>query len=121
MDIDSVRSDFPTVRKGLGIYLDSACQSLRPDSVIRAMNEYYEDFPACGGRSVHSMATKVSIAVDEARETMASFFGTDDPDCYVFTKNCTEGLNIAAYGSGLKRGGGVVSSLLVEVGASHNQ
>lgn len=115
MDIDSVRNDFPTVRKGLGIYLDSACQSLRPDSVIRAMNEYYEDFPACGGRSVHSMATKVSIAVDEARETMASFFGTDDPDCYVFTKNCTEGLNIAAYGSGLKRG-----DVVVTTDAEHN-
>ena len=81
MDIGSVRNDFPTVRKGLGIYLDSACQSLRPDSVREAMSDYYENFPACGGRSVHSMATKVSIAVDETRETLASFFGTDDPDC----------------------------------------
>ncbi len=34
MDSEKVRRDFPTIRKGLGIYLDSACQSLRPDSVI---------------------------------------------------------------------------------------
>ena len=115
MDIGSVRNDFPTVRKGLGIYLDSACQSLRPDSVMEAMNDYYENFPACGGRSVHSMATKVSIAVDETRETLASFFGTDDPDCYVFTKNCTEGLNTAAYGLGLKRG-----DVVVTTDAEHN-
>src|SRR5574344_95292 len=115
MDIESVRRDFPTVRKKLGIYMDSACQSLRPDCVIGAMDDYYENYPACGGRSVHSMATKVSIAVDETRETLASFFGTDDPDCYVFTKNCTEGLNTAAYGLGLKRG-----DVVVTTDAEHN-
>ena len=50
MDVESVRRDFPTVRSNLGIYLDSACQSLRPDSVIRAITDYYENYPACGGR-----------------------------------------------------------------------
>ncbi len=110
MDVDAVRRDFPTVRAGRGIYLDSACQSLRPDSVIRAIVDYYENYPACGGRSVHAMGTKVSMAMDECRETLASFFGTDDPDCYVFTKNCTEGLNTAAYGLGLKKGDAVVTT-----------
>ncbi len=115
MDMESVRKDFPTVRKGLGIYLDSACQSLRPDQVIGAMTEYYEEYPACGGRSVHSMATKVSLAIDDTRETLASFFGTDDPDCYIFTKNSTEGLNTAAYGLGLKKG-----DVVVTTDAEHN-
>ena len=110
MDVDAIRRDFPTVRSGQGIYLDSACQSLRPDSVIRAITDYYGNYPACGGRSVHSMATKVSMAMDDARETLASFFGTDDPDCYIFTKNCTEGLNTAAYGLGLGRGDVVVTT-----------
>ncbi len=110
MDSESVRRDFPTIRKGSGIYLDSACQSLRPDSVIRAMDDYYESYPACGGRSVHSMASKVSVAVDEAREAFASFFNTDDPGCYAFTPNCTYGLNTAAFGLGLKRGDVVVTT-----------
>ena len=110
MDVDAIRGDFPTIRSNLGIYMDSACQSLRPDSVIRAITDYYENYPACGGRSVHSMATRVSVAMDEARETLARFFGTDDPDCYVFTKNCTEGLNTAAFGLGLGRGDVVVTT-----------
>lgn len=104
MDPDSVRRDFPTIRNGKGIYLDSACQSLRPDSVIRAITEYYEEYPACGGRSVHSMATRVSMMLDETRETLARFFGTKDPECYIFTRNTTEGLNTAAYGLDLKKG-----------------
>lgn len=110
MDVNAVRRDFPTVRAGKGIYMDSACQSLRPDSVIRAIVDYYENYPACGGRSVHAMGTMVSMAMDECRETLTSFFGTDDPDCYIFTKNCTEGLNTAAYGLGLKRGDAVVTT-----------
>ncbi len=110
MDMESVRKDFPTIRNKKGIYLDSACQSLRPDQVIRAMDEYYEDFPACGGRSVHSMATKVSVAIDDARSALASFFGTGDPECYIFTKNTTEGLNTAAFGLGLKKGDAVVTT-----------
>lgn len=110
MNISRLRSDFPTLRKGKGVYLDSACQTLRPDSVIRAMTEYYEEYPACGGRSVHSMSSAVSLAIDESRECLASFFGTDDPDCYIFTKNCTEGINMVAYGLGLKKGDVVLTT-----------
>jgi len=115
MDMESVRKDFPTIRKGLGIYLDSACQSLRPDQVIEAMDDYYGNYPACGGRSVHSMATKVSVAIDDTRSALASFFGTDDPECYIFTKNTTEGLNTAAFGLGLKKG-----DVVVTTDAEHN-
>ncbi len=110
MDMDSVRKDFPTIRKNLGIYLDNACQTLRPDQVIQSMDDYYENYPACGGRSVHSMATKVSVAIDDTRSALADFFGTKDPDCYIFTKNATEGLNTAAYGLGLKKGDVVVTT-----------
>ena len=115
MDMEHVRKDFPTIRKNRGIYLDSACQSLRPDQVIQAMSEYYEDYPACGGRSVHSMASRVSISIDEARESLAGFFGTDDPECYIFNKNTTEGLNTAAFGLGLKKG-----DVVVTTDAEHN-
>lgn len=110
MDISIVRDDFPTIRKGREIYLDSACQSLRPDAVIKAITEYYEDFPSCGGRSVHGMSSKVSLMTDETRETAASFFGIDDPDCCIFTKNCTEGINTVARGIDLKKGDVVVTT-----------
>ena len=115
MDTESIRRDFPTVRDGRGIYLDNACQTLRPDCVIDAVTEYYREYPACGGRSVHSMATRVSMAIDESREAMASFFGSKDPDCFMFTKNCTEGMNTVARGFGLRKGDVVVTG-----GAEHN-
>lgn len=110
MDISSLRNDFPTMRNNRGVYLDSACQSLRPDSVIEAILGYYNEYPSCGGRSVHAMGSRVSMAVDAAREALAGFFGTDDPDCYVFCKNATEALNTVAFGLSLKKGDTVVTT-----------
>lgn len=115
MDMEQFRRDFPTIRNSDAIYMDSACQSLKPDCVIEAMMRYYTEFPACGGRSVHTMATHVSMGVDESREKLADFFGCDDPDCFAFTKNCTEGMNIVARGFGLKKG-----DVVLTTDAEHN-
>ena len=120
MDVASVRKDFPTVRNGKGVYLDSACQSLKPDCVIQKITEYYTEYPACGGRSVHSMGTRVSMEMDEAREKLARFFGCDDPNEFVFTKNTTEGMNTIARGFGLKKGDAVVTTD-VEHNSNHVQ
>ncbi len=103
MDISSFRNDFPTMRNNNGVYLDSACQALRPDQVIREIVRYYEETPSCGGRSVHTMGNRVTMIVDETREKLAEFFNTDDPDCYSFCKNATEALNMVAFGYPLKK------------------
>ena len=120
MDVQSIRGDFPTIRNSNSIYMDSACQSLKPDCVIESVMRYYNEFPACGGRSVHSMATSVSIGVDESREKLAEFFNYDDPNCFSFTKNCTEGMNIIAHGFGLRKGDAVLTTD-VEHNSNHVQ
>lgn len=111
MDVSRIRKDFPIYGNAKPpIYLDSACQSLRPRQVIEAMNEYYYDFPACGGRSVHRLATEVSVRLDKAREDIASFAGVKDAECVIFTKSATESLNTVAKGLGLKKGDRVVTT-----------
>ena len=110
MDFDSVRNDFPTMRTDNGVYLDSSCQSLRPDSVIDAVTEYYRDFPVCGGRSVHHLANEVSMRIDETRETICDFFNGPSPENFVFTKSTTESLNTVAGGFSLRKGDAVVTT-----------
>jgi cysteine desulfurase/selenocysteine lyase len=112
MDVKSIRGDFPifsSEERDL-IYFDNACQTFRPRQVMKAMNEYYEMFPACGGRSVHRLATRVSIKLDEAREKVARFIGCDDPNCIIFTRGCTESLNMVAKGRLLKDGDHVLTT-----------
>ena len=120
MDVVSIRKDFPTIRNGDGVYLDSACQSLKPGCVIQKIMEYYNEYPACGGRSVHHMGTRVSMEMDETREKLAAFFGCDNPNEFVFTKNTTEGMNTIARGFSLKKGDVVVTTD-VEHNSNHVQ
>ena len=112
MDVEKIRADFPLLAKGdkSPVYLDTACQSLRPRQVVEAMDSYYYEYPACGGRSVHRLATQVSIKIDEAREKVSDFIGSDSYDQIIFTKNATESINLIARGLGLERGDAVLTT-----------
>lgn len=110
MNVSGIRKDFPTVGDGKPIYLDSACQTLKPKCVIDKILEYYTEYPACGGRSIHAMATKVSMEVDDSRAEFVDFFNAGGRGNIVFTKNCTESINIVAHGFGLRAGDAVLTS-----------
>ena len=58
LNIDKIREDFPILKKNV-IYFDSACMSLKPNQVINKINEYYTEYSACAGRSMHSFASRV--------------------------------------------------------------
>ncbi len=108
MNLTDLRLDFPILTpqnnaKPL-IYLDSACQSLRPRQVIDAVNKYYSDYPACSGRSNHQLATTVTRLVEEARQQVARFIGASRMQEVVFTRNTTEGINLVANSLDLKAG-----------------
>jgi len=114
MDVNRIRKDFDVLSKEAGgkvpIYFDNACQTFRPRQVVDAMDEYYESFPACAGRSVHKLATEVSLRCDSVRTRVADFFGAESPTEISFMKNTTEGLNTVILGSGLKKGDEVVTT-----------
>ena len=114
MDIQKIRQDFPllnekTNRKPV-VYFDNACQSLRPQSVINAINKYYVEYPACGGRSMHHLAERVTHECEEARTVIAKFLNASRQEEIVFTRNTTEGINLVANSLGLKKGDAVLLS-----------
>ena len=60
------RDDFPTLSGDHPpAYLDNACVTLKPQSVIDTIHRYYTETPGCGGRSVHRYGTAVSKSVSE--------------------------------------------------------
>jgi cysteine desulfurase/selenocysteine lyase len=114
MDIQKIRQDFPllnekTNRKSV-VYFDNACQSLRPQSVMDAIHKYYVEFPACGGRSMHHLAEKVTHECENARTVIAKFLNASRKEEIVFTRNTTEGINLVANSLGLKKGDSVLIS-----------
>ena len=112
MDIRKVRQDFPLLQdaKKPVVYFDSACQSLRPQVVIDAINGYYTQSSACSGRSMHKLSAQVTQQVAQARAGLAKFLGAAKPEEIVFTRNTTEGINLVANSLDLKAGDVVLIS-----------
>ncbi len=62
------------------------------------MNLYFSRCGGNPGRSGHGKAVAAGKIVLDTRERIASLFGIEDSSHIVFTKNCTEALNIVLYG-----------------------
>ena len=101
LDVQRIRKDFPilarTVRDGKPlVYLDSAATSQKPTAVLDAERAYYETCNAAVHRGAHQLAEEATDAYEAARAAIAEFVGARPRDV-IFTKNATEGLNLAAY------------------------
>jgi cysteine desulfurase/selenocysteine lyase len=100
VDWTKIRKDFSALERTINgrpvVYLDSACMALKPRQVINAMNEYYEQYPACGGRSIHRFGEEASNAYTASRGKFAKFINAAQPEECIWTRNATESLNIVA-------------------------
>lgn len=114
MDIEKIRQDFPLLQtKHRGkpiIYFDNACQTLRPLSAINAVNDYYQKYSACGGRSIHRLGEKVTQNCEEARVAVARLINAKKKEEIIFTRNTTEGINLVAKSLELKQGDVVLTT-----------
>ncbi|MDK2899230.1 MAG: cysteine sulfinate desulfinase [Patescibacteria group bacterium] len=77
------------------VYLDTACQSMRPQPVIDAINNYYTNYNACGGRVKYKWGQKVDAKVEETRELVLNYLSLPTKEFICsFTLNTTYGLNL---------------------------
>lgn len=100
LDIERLRSDFPTLRRHVNgrplNYLDSGATSLKPVQVLDAERRFYEDHNAAVHRGAHTLAGEATDAFESARERIAAFLGAT-PNEVVWTSNATAALNLIAY------------------------
>lgn len=87
-------NDFDYLGEG-EVYLDSACQSLRPRPVINAINKYYTEHNSCGERVKYKWGIETDEKVEETREKVLKFLKLS-PRKYTtsFTLNTTYGINL---------------------------
>ena len=82
------------------IYMDNGATSWpKPHEVIEAVKTAMEEYCANPGRSGHEMAQKTAREIFRTRQEAAKLFNIEDPGRIVFTKNCTEAINIALKGT----------------------
>ena len=77
------------------VYLDGACQSLRPRCVIDALNKYYTEHNSCGERVKYKWGVETDEKVEETRELVLKYLGLKSKKYTVsFTLNTTYGINL---------------------------
>lgn len=77
------------------IYLDSACQSLRPRPVLDALNTYYTEHNSCGERVKYKWGRLTDERVEATRLKVLKYLKLKPHDYFVsFTLNTTYGLNL---------------------------
>lgn len=92
------------------IYWDNAATTWpKPPSVIQATTAALRRYGANPGRAGHRLSIETAAQVYECRREVAAFFGLQDETGVIFTKNCTESLNLVIR-SLLEQGGRAVIS-----------
>jgi cysteine desulfurase/selenocysteine lyase len=101
LDIKKIQLDFPILDRHVRndkklIYLDSAATSQKPQVVIDAQNNFYENINSGVHRGAYYLAELATDAHEHARELIAKFVNIK-AEQIVFTKNATESINLLSY------------------------
>ncbi len=99
-DVQRVREDFPALHQDVHgkplVYLDSAATTLKPQSVIDAVDEVYARDCANIHRAVHLLSQRATARFEEAREKVRIFLNASNQTEIVFTRGATEAINLVA-------------------------
>ncbi|MBX3119957.1 MAG: cysteine desulfurase [Fimbriimonadaceae bacterium] len=97
---EKVRDDFPALSRTIHgkplIYLDSAATALKPKPVIEATRAYYAENSANVHRGVHTLSQLATDAFESTREKVRAFVNAREEAEIIFTKGCTEAINLVA-------------------------
>jgi cysteine desulfurase/selenocysteine lyase len=107
LDVERLRQDFPILRQKIHgkplVYLDNAATAQKPQAVLDALRHYYEADNANVHRAVHVLAERATEAYEEARLKTQRFLGAGCLREIIFTKGCTEAINLVAQSFGRSR------------------
>lgn len=102
---ENIRNDFPiltrTVRDNKRlVYLDNASTTQKPNQVIDAITDYYQNHNANIHRAVYALAEESTEAYETARDKIANFVNVKNRQELIFVRGTTEAINLVAYAWG---------------------
>ena len=115
-DVSKIREQFPILKKQVNgrdlVYFDNGATTQKPQSVIDAVSNYYQEENANVHRGVHFLSGLATDKFEETRNTIQRFIGAKHNHEIIFTKGTTESINLVANGfrSLLKKGDEIIIS-----------
>jgi cysteine desulfurase / selenocysteine lyase len=106
LDIEQVREQFPILRERIHgkplIYFDNAATAQKPRAVLDELRHYYEHDNANVHRGVHLLSERATEAYEASRLKVQKFINAPCLREVIFTKGCTESINLVANSFGRK-------------------
>ena len=103
--LETIRKDFPVLNRRVRddkklVYLDNAATTQKPNQVIDAITDYYQNHNSNIHRAVHALAEESTEAFEVTRDKIAKFLNIQNREEIVFVKGTTEAINLIAYAWG---------------------
>jgi cysteine desulfurase/selenocysteine lyase len=100
LNVEKIRRDFPILNQQVQgkplVYLDNAASTQKPLAVIDTISGYYKNDHANVHRGVHTLSQRATDQFDQAREKIRTFVNAASVKEIIFTKGCTEAINLVA-------------------------
>ncbi len=94
------REDFSMLQKKIHgkplVYFDSAATSLKPDSVIQTISEFYRENYGTVHRAVYTLSLESTSLYGEVRRQVKQFLNAAHEEEIIFTKGTTDSINLVA-------------------------
>ena len=93
----NIRTQFPIFKAHPNlVYLDSASTTQKPQSVIDAEMDFYQNFNANVHRGIYPLAVKATQAYEAVREQVRDFLNAPSLKNIIFTSGTTDAINLVA-------------------------
>ena len=104
LNVNEIRKDFPMLKNITNsgnplIYFDNSATTLKPQSVIDAVSDYYSNMTANVHRGDYDLSHNVDTEYEKTRKVVADFINAEKEEV-VFTNGATSGINMVSYGLG---------------------
>lgn len=91
------KDDFKMLNKNI-VYFDNGATTLKPNSVIESMDDYYYNFSSNAHRGDYKISLKASSEYENVRNKVKDFINADKKEEIVFTSGSTDSLNTIVFG-----------------------
>ena len=100
-DVDQIRNDFPILKQKIFdqslAYLDNGASTQKPQVVIDAISNLYEQDYANVHRGIHTLSQRSTDHFEAARTTIKNFVNAASDKEIIFTSGTTEAINLVAH------------------------
>lgn len=94
---EQLKNDFTILQQTVNdeplVYLDNAATTQKPESVLRALELYYQTSNANVHRGVHTLAERATAQYEGTREKVRRFINARETAEVLYTRGTTTGLN----------------------------